>query len=311
MSAHNFTVGAPINRPYQQKPALTLEQVRSYAPSVFAAEAHVSRSARYTYIPTSVILERLLEEGFAVQSVMQSRSRIPGKGEFTKHMLRLQHRSEKYAINKVGDSVPQLVLVNSHDGTSSYQLNSALYRLACSNGLMVSESEQSLIRVQHTGNIVEQVLNASYIVIDGSLKALGKSEEWNALQLTAGEQGAFAAAAHELRFADSDGKTNTPITPGQLLRPRRFEDRAQAWRGDMQQAAKPDLWHTMNVVQENVIKGGLHAREANKTVNGRFQRGRLVTTREVKGIDQDVKLNRALWVLAEKMQELKGGVSAA
>jgi len=60
-------------------------------------------------------------------------------------------------------------------------------------------------------------------------------------------------------------------------------------------------------VQENTIKGGLTARQPD-TFNerGRRERGRLVSTRQVKGIDQDVKLNRALWQLAERMAELKG-----
>ena len=50
------------------------------------------------------------------------------------------------------------------------------------------------------------------------------------------------------------------------------------------------------------IKGGLRARRYDNGI-----RGRRVTTREVTGIDQDVKLNRALWQLAEAMAQLKGG----
>ena len=62
-----------------------------------------------------------------------------------------------------------------------------------------------------------------------------------------------------------------------------------------------DLWMTYNVVQENAVRGGL--RGFTRDGNGRPRR---VQTREVKGIDQDVKLNRALWTLTQKMAELKG-----
>ena len=55
----------------------------------------------------------------------------------------------------------------------------------------------------------------------------------------------------------------------------------------------------MNVVQENVIKGGIRA-----PYNPRATRRS--SMRSVKGIDQDVRLNRALWQLAERMAELKG-----
>jgi hypothetical protein len=106
----------------------------------------------------------------------------------------------------------------------------------------------------------------------------------------------FAEAAHTVRFADSEGTVDTPITASMLLTPRRRDD------------AGNNLWETFNRVQENAVKGGLRAR-AERKLGQRF--GRMVRTREVKGIDQDVKLNRALWQLAEKMAELKGVKLAA
>jgi hypothetical protein len=98
----------------------------------------------------------------------------------------------------------------------------------------------------------------------------------------------MADAARVLRFGDSEGNVETPIEARQLLAPRRREDRDET------------LWTTHNVIQENVIRGGLHAwtRDANN-------RPRRVTTREVRNIDGDVKLNRALWMLSERMAELK------
>jgi len=92
-----------------------------------------------------------------------------------------------------------------------------------------------------------------------------------------------------LRFGDADGDTTTPIQPAQLLKQRRTGD-----LGD-------DLWTTWNVVQENAIKGGIQA-------YGRDDLGRprRVKSRAVTGIDQDIKLNKALWHLGAKMAELKG-----
>ena len=55
-----------------------------------------------------------------------------------------------------------------------------------------------------------------------------------------------------------------------------------------------------NVVQENIIKGGIHGYRTDD--HGRICRAK---SRGVKAIDQNVKLNRALWTLAEKMAELK------
>ncbi|TYC80496.1 DUF945 domain-containing protein, partial [Stappia sp. BW2] len=92
----------------------------------------------------------------------------------------------------------------------------------------------------------------------------------------------------------SEGETTTHIQPSQLLNTRRTGDREN------------DLWTTFNVVQENAIRGGLEARFRDE--HGRLRRS---SSRAVKGIDQDVKLNKALWTLSEKMAELKGLRAAA
>jgi len=289
MNLHNFTSGASINKP---QTALTLDQLRILAPSAFATEKHSSRSDRYTYIPTSAVIEGMIKAGFRAFSAKQSRSRIEGKAEFTKHIIRF--RGENYSDSiVVGDVVPEVVVMNSHDGTSTYQISAGFFRLVCSNGLMVAEGMQDSIRVPHKGNIIDQVIEGSNRIVNGSQPAIQAIETWNRLELSAGEQLAFAEAAHTLRFADAEGKTNTPITAEQLLRPRRSAD------------AKNDLWVTMNRVQENVIKGGLHGVQRGFDQRGRATR-RNVTTRTVNGIDQDTKLNRALWTLAERMAELKG-----
>ena len=290
MFAHNFTAGTPINRP--QVP-LTLDQLRQVVPSAFAVSAHESRSNRYTYVPTVAVIEGMMRAGFQPYRATQSRSRIEGKTEFTKHMIRF--RSQEKTALVVGDTIPEIALINSHDGTSTYQLSLAMWRLACSNGLMVAESEINAIRVPHKGNIIDMVIEGSNHILGGTAPAVAQIEGWNRLQLTAGEQTAFAEAAHTLRFSDAEGKVSTPITAAQLLTPRRRED------------AGNTMWQVLNRTQENVIRGGLHGVQR----DDRGRRVRRVTTRAVSGIDQDARLNRAMWQLAERMAELKGERIAA
>lgn len=299
---HNFTRGAQANRP--QVP-LTLDQLRAVAPSAFATEKHESRSERYTYVPTVAIIEGMMKAGFQPFKASQSRSRIEGKSEFTKHMIRFRQESQTALV--VGDTVPEVVLINSHDGTSTYQLSAGFYRLVCSNGLMVAQGTQDEVKVPHKGNIIDLVIEGSNRIVNGSGRAIAEIEAWRGLELTAGEQAVFAEAAHTVRFQEPDGSVKTPITASQLLTPRREADRGANWS-----VPAPDLWRTFNVVQENVIRGGLSGRAADtRDERGRRIRGRAVTTREVRGIDQDVKLNRALWTLAERMAELKGVTVAA
>jgi hypothetical protein len=268
---------------------MTLDMIRTYAPSALAETAHESRSERYEYIPTTAVIQGLQREGFEVFAAAECRTRTAGKAGYLKHLLRFRHSSVFENLTAVGDTIPEVVLVNSHDGTSAYKLMSGLFRLVCENGLVVADSLISSVNVRHTGDVVREVIEASFQVADQSRKAIDAIAEWKRLVLSSGEQAALAVAAHHVRFADADGKVNTPITPQQLLHIRRHEDNGA------------DLWSTFNRVQENVIKGGLSARG----ISTDGSRARRVSTRRVNGIDQDVKLNRALWTLGQKMAELK------
>lgn len=273
---------------------LSLEQIARLAPSALAVAPHHSRSSKYCYVPTIDIIKHMMESGFQPFKATQSISRVDDKINFTKHMIRFR----KLGDVNVGDTVPEIVLVNSHDGTSSYQLMGGLFCKVCTNGMVVSEGTIGMVRIPHSGNIIDQVIEGSYRIISDSDRALMAITHWSQLYLTSGEQVLFADAARVTRFGDPDGNVTTPITPQQLLAPRRAADTGS------------DLWRVFNRVQENVIRGGIRGYiEPHYDGNQRIP-GRRFRTREIRSIDQDVKLNRALWTLAEKMAELKGGLPA-
>jgi hypothetical protein len=259
---------------YRANSPLSDDQIRRVAPSVFAAEKHASRSERYSYIPTIDVINSLRKEGFQPFMVAQGRTRVPGKEDFTKHMLRLRHEGQ---IDK--GEAQEIILINSHDGTSSYQMLAGEFRFVCTNGLVCGETIED-IRIKHSGNIIGEVVQGAYDVLDGFNLIRDVTDEMKAITLKPEEQHVFAESALMIKYEGEDA----PIAADQLLRVRRFEDR------------DPSLWTTFNKVQENVIRGGIPGINAN---------GRRVRTREVQAIDTDVKLNRALWTLAEKMAELK------
>jgi hypothetical protein len=268
---------------------LSDDQLRRVAPSAFATGKHESRSERYAYIATSAVVDGLRANGFEPTFAKQGRSRIAGKAEFTKHLIRFRHAGQTGAARKVGDVFPEVVLVNSHDGTSAYQLMAGCFRLVCLNGMVVADRELATVRVPHKGDVVGQVIEGSYTVLEESIRAIDQADAWAGVTLSRDEQVAMAESAHVLRFGEGEpGEAVTPIRPEQLLAVRRHEDTAR------------DLWTTTNVLQENAIRGGLTAwgRDASN-------RRRRVTTRPINGIDQDVKLNRALWLLGERMAQLK------
>jgi hypothetical protein len=260
---------------------LSDEQIRRVAPSIFAEDKHASRSARYTYIPTSKVLDGLRQQGFQPFMVAQSRVRDESKRDHAKHMIRLRHASH---IN--ARQADEIVLLNSHDGTSSYQMLSGQFVFVCANGLVCGTTEND-VRLRHKGDIVDNVIEGAFTVLEGFKDVGEQRESMQSLTLNDGERNAFARAALQLRFGDgaSDAPVSAPVTERQILTPRHMEE-----------VGRSDLWTTFNVVQENTIRGGQAGRNSN---------GGRTRTREVTGIDQNVKLNRALWVLAEEMRKLK------
>lgn len=256
---------------------LSDDQIRSVAPSIFAEGAHESRSQRYTYIPTIDVLAALRKEGFEPFFVTQAQARDEGKRAHTKHMLRLRHAGDVLGKSEANE----IILLNSHDGTSAYQMLAGMFRFVCTNGLVCGETVGE-VRVPHKGNVTEQVVAGAYDILDGFTRVVEEREGMQAVTLGQGEQIAFARAALALRYDAEAGAA--PVTEDQLLTPRRFDDRGN------------DLWRTFNRVQEHMIQGGLQGRAAS---------GRRTTTRPVNGIGQNVHLNRALWVLADEMRKLR------
>lgn len=275
---------------------LSLDDIRKSAPSVFATQPWEKMSDNYRFIPTSEVVNGLIANGFQPVAAKQSRTRIEGKEDFTKHVLRFRHtdlieKLDSYLVPGTHDrvenapEVPEIVLMNSHDGASSYQISLGFYRLVCSNGLMVCSSEMDTVRVRHSGkeDFVNQVIDATYSIIEDAPKAIGQIDQWKGLLLKPEEQKVFAETALEVR------DTALTIDAEGLLRQRRWADAPHS-------NGERDLWRTMNTIQENLIRGGVSGRDA------KGQRRRL---RGVNSVDGDTKLNRALWSLAEKMASLK------
>lgn len=261
-----------INQIRRDRP-LTREELMQVVPSVFGEDKHASRSERYSYIPTITLLENLQREGFQPFFACQTRVRDLSKREHTKHMMRLRRAGQI-----TGQQVPEIILLNSHDGSSSYQMLPGIFRSVCTNSLVCGQSFGE-IRVPHKGNVVEKVIEGAYEVLGVFDRVEEKRDAMQSLLLPPAAQQAMANAALTYRF----GEEHQPVTATQILTPRRYEDR------------QDDLWTTYQRLQENLLKGGLP---------GRTAKGKRSHTRAVNGIDGDVKLNRALWVMAENMMDL-------
>ncbi len=262
---------------------VTEDEMRLYAPSIFATTGHHSRSERFVPIPTIEMVRGLQQNGWAPVMAGQSIARLADKQNFTKHMVRFRRVDRELATH--GATV-ELVLRNGNDGTSAYKLDAGVFRIACLNGMVAKSEDYGSINIRHSGRALDKVIEGSYEVLQNAERVLAAPQDWSQINLDRDEREAFANAAHLLRFdRDENGNAQTGVTPLQLLIPRRSED------------TLTNLWTTFNVLQENTVKGGLTARSPGSN--------RRSTTREVRGVDQNVKLNMALWALTEQMAKLK------
>lgn len=291
----NTTRGGGVILRARTTEGLSLEEIAARCPAVFAEAPHESRSERYVFTDTRVVLGGLISEGFTVEEVRQGGSRIAGKRDFTKHAIRLSAPASREVETRPGDrSRAQVVLRNAHDGTSSYQLRSGVYRFLCLNGMVCGDDFEDF-RVGHVKGAEDKIIDAAFRVVEQFPQAIDAIRSMNGIELTAGEQGAFARAALQLRWEpeelENGGTKDAPIQADELNAVRR--------RGDDGNS----LWLTMNRVQEGLIKGG--QRYLHTTGEGRERRTQRRTVGAVNSIDQDSKINRALWTLAAEMEKLK------
>ena len=178
-----------------------------------------------------------------------------------------------------GEAIEALV-INSHDRSCGYQFLLGVYRFICSNGLITGDTFESF-KVRHVGWSSEEIVGASRKIVEAAPVLSERIQDFKTITLTPDEQGVFASAAHQVIY---DEPEKAPVRPAALLTARRHD------------SDRETLWTTYNNIQENMMKGGLP---------GFTRNGRRTTTRKVKSIDKNAKLNKALWTLTEKMAELK------
>lgn len=264
----------------------TLER---FVPSLFATEAHESRSDRFVPVPTVHVLDALRAADFLPVYAQQARTRIEGKQNYTRHMLRLRHRS----LTSLDGRAFEIIISNANDGTSAYKMMAGIFRFVCLNGLFTGETFGAPVHVRHSGKtVIDQVQAGALNILETAPEALALADEMRATPVDRATADAYAGAAHLLRHPtayEQDAESGelvlderkVAVSPTDLLRARRTADRHAT------------AWHLFNIVQENTIKGGQRG-----VILGSNGRARRQTTRAVVGIDESTKLNRTLWDMA-------------
>jgi hypothetical protein len=267
---------------------LTHGDIAKIAPAVYNKEKHERVSSRYTFIPTDRIVNDLREVDWYPVHVEAVHSRKQSI-DHAKHMLKFRARDDmSIKHEKTGDVViPELVITNSHDGKNAFRAHIGIFRVACSNGLLVSDGVtggyQSM-RVTHKGYDEKTVLKMINHTIDGFSQVLKNIETYRETKMTEREQIDMAERAIDLRWQYNYTRPDG-IKPEMFLERRRDEDKEN------------NLWNVYNTIQENMSRGGIHAFNT---------KGRRIVTRPIKNIRENLRFNKGIWgLLAQTYEKVK------
>jgi hypothetical protein len=173
------------------------------------------------------------ENGWVPVRAEQQSVRTAARRGFQKHLIRFARAEHLHSWEK-NQVRPEVVLLNSHDKSSAYQLHCGLFRLVCSNGMVVSDASFQRISIKHSGFNPDSVIEASFDVLRAVPYIMNKVQLLQDRTLTDAERLALAMGAATYRW---EGPDKAPVSPSMLLNPRRFGDGAR------------DLWTTLNTVQ--------------------------------------------------------------
>jgi hypothetical protein len=228
-------------------------------------------SNKYNLIKTGGLIQRVEQLGFKMEKFVALKTRKIERRGYQKHRVIFTSPLMK----ETSDGIPQLLLTNSHDGTSSVILQLGFFRMVCSNGLVVGSNVVPPIRVRHSGNNFEDKLTIAINTIVAQSQKLNESiEQLKSRQLNSTEVINFQREAIQNRLG-KDTKIESFSMPIY-----RREDEAT------------DLFTVLNVVQENLIRGG-----ARVTVNDNgVQKDKAI--RKVSSMLSQMEINNMLWNLA-------------
>lgn len=233
-------------------------------PAVYAKEPK-GVSEKYTFIPTTRIVADLISLGWHPVKVLGRSG-----SETAKHVIRFR-QLEHLAVG-LQEVCPEIVMLNSHDGLSSFRLSAGLYRVLCANGLVIPNTLFASISIRHIRYTYDAVREAAASYADNVPRISSCVEQLRSVKLLGEDKFQFASELMRIRFTPEIVERRE-IDLHKALTPLRTAD-----KGD-------DLWSVFNVLQEKIINGRVFTMTGEKM-------------RRVTNAERNIRLNQAMFDLA-------------
>ena len=263
--------------------ALTDSDIEFICPVAFKEKmtnkeiANLGLSKHYSFVPTSKVINDLRSLGWNPVDAVQVKARKKETNGYQKHMITFENDSYK---TEGATEYPQLLLTNSHDGGNAFTLSAGIFRLVCSNGLVIKTEDYGTSRLVHKGysfESIQKVVNDFVATID---ETLARITDMKKVELNRDQQMEFAKQAALLRFTEksyNEENIDKVLDLDDLLNVERAED------------AGNGLWEVYNRVQESLVQGKFHYLGGNK----KFRKAR-----PIKNFKQSIHVNQKLSELA-------------
>lgn len=266
------------NQSYMSK-----EQLKDACPLAFASKpTNPDVSGKYLFVNSETIIDDLEKLGWLPVQAAQRKGR--GKSTiFSKHMIAFQNPDIKIKGKDGDDSFPRIIMTNSHDGMQAFKFSVGIFRLVCSNGLVVADEQFSDFKIKHKGYTFEElrgVVNQAVSDLPNKVQVLN---DMKSRILTQEEKNKLALDAMLIRAGIEPGSDKAKEfnyddeTIVDILDPKREAD-----KGD-------DLWTTFNIVQEKITQGDFHAA---------LKGAKVRKVRAIKSFEKDLEVNKKLFKLA-------------
>ena len=268
-----------VNQKIENRESLTMDELKMICPEIATPEInselrqHLGISDKYVHVPTEQVIEDVMKLGWSPINAYRVNSRKKRKG-VGRHMIKFVN----YDFMQEGKTeYPELLLTNSHDGTTAFQLDVGIFRLVCSNGMVIKSQDFGSMKVRHYGYDFETIKGAVNTLVEQIPDYLKQVEDMKEQELEREQMLEFAREAALLRFKTANIETiDKLVDVDDLLESTRKEDEGNG------------LWEVFNRLQEKVVNGKFNY------ALGKKER----KARPVKGFKSQVKLNQDLWELA-------------
>lgn len=253
------------------KPSLKEELVES----IFTKYPKPGLSSKYVFIPTNIIISDLEKLGWIPFKSQEIKVKKVENRGFQKHGIHFYNENiftiEEKEQNKI---YPTLLVMNSHNGGSSFQFRVGLYRLVCLNGLVISEAEFSKIKIPHIGYSFQELKITINQILEKLPSITDKINIFKTKQLSSSQIEKFTKQLFYVRFKPEQ---TTPFH--NLIPSEREEDKGSS------------LWVVFNRITEKILRGGFQVENTNKET--------IRKASPVKSFIKQVEYNQKFWELAE------------